>query len=85
MARIEPEHLAPHDRESALFLERYESALEREKLCDRARVLALATAALKDSNRPPGPLSAGGLDVPLIHALESELALALCRTGRAPW
>lgn len=82
MARITPALLAAHDRELALFLERYELALEREKLCDRPRLLALATEALLDSQHGLSCCPLVVLDVPLVHALESEFSLALC-AGRS--
>ncbi|MFT3923504.1 MAG: PD-(D/E)XK nuclease family protein [Myxococcales bacterium] len=80
MAGVTTALLAPHDRELALFLQRYEEALEREQLCDRPRLFALASEALgADPRRALARCALVVLDVPLVHARESEFAAALCR------
>jgi CRISPR/Cas system-associated exonuclease Cas4 (RecB family) len=78
MACVAHAELAAHDRELALFLRSYEVALERERLCDRPRLLRLAREALEQGEHPLSGTPLLVLDVPLVHRLESEFAQALC-------
>ncbi len=79
MACVAPSALAAHDPDLARFLERYEAALERERLCDRARVLRLAWEAAEQGAHRLSRTPLLVLDVPLMQRLESEFARALCR------
>lgn len=80
LARVSCAQLAVEDPDLARLLERYESLLDAEALCDGPRLLQMATQALHAHPLAMCPVLA--LDVPLVNTLEAEFAEALCRARR---